>query len=77
MASKHKPPSFQCHICDKKVSRKDNLSAHMANVHSDKKNYYCNICKEHYKNLTSFNEHKKTTEKHRKNLENVKKQKKS
>ena len=50
---------FQCHICRKNLSSKQNLKEHM-NIHTGLKPYVCNICGERFKQGSLLCVHKKS-----------------
>ena len=52
------PRSFECTICNKKLSRTDGLIKHITSIHGEKiKNFECDICKRRFSEKNYLGKH--------------------
>ncbi|KAF8896070.1 hypothetical protein BD779DRAFT_1493827 [Infundibulicybe gibba] len=58
-ARRKKEALFQCHLCYKSLTTKQNLQHHI-NAHNDERNYTCERCNKAFVTPTTLNRHSKT-----------------
>ncbi|XP_060075148.1 uncharacterized protein LOC132554841 [Ylistrum balloti] len=55
----HKDRTTACPVCEKCFTGKGEMLYHLKHVHSDARNYVCQICQKSYKTNSSLREHRK------------------